>query len=255
MPFIGSINAKLRQFFYTHARLLAGRRCFIGCSGNFTIEQILTRVAPTAELHSNDVSLYSSVVGSALTQTPFRLRTLVPELQWLDEYLEEVPGPRTVAAVILFMEMLKYEKRKNDYSKGMWDNYLTNWKSLHKRTLKRVTEALANTKVASYTTTDVHDYYPCEADGIAIGFLPTYEGGYERMFKRLEESFSWPHPTYQMLTEERREATIQRMICPITGASFLIVLLLLTPRMSNVLIFSLIVFRKTPARSSRLLKT
>jgi hypothetical protein len=213
MPFIGSINVKLRSFFYTHAKLLAGRRCFIGCSGNFTIEQILTRVAPTAELHSNDVSLYSGVIGAALTQTPFPLRTLTPEVQWLDEYLEEVPGPCTVATVILFLEMLKYEKRKNDYTKGMWESYVNNWKTLHEKTLTRVKAALDFTKIASYTTTDVHDYYPCAgSDDIAIGFLPTYVGGYEKLFARLEESFSWPHPTYQMLTEERREATIQKMI-------------------------------------------
>ena len=214
MPFIGSINAKLRAFFFTHARLLAGRRCFIGCSGNFTIEQILTRVAPTAELHSNDVSLYSGVIGAALTQTPFPLRCIIPEMEWINEYLEEgpVPGPRDVSTVILYLEMLKYEKQKNDYTKGMWRSYVKNWPELHKKTLKKVETALSSTKLASYTDMDVHDYYPCEADGIAIGFLPTYEGGYERMFKRLEESFSWPHPTYQMLTEERREETIKRMI-------------------------------------------
>ncbi|MGD0662750.1 MAG: hypothetical protein ABSD38_32260 [Syntrophorhabdales bacterium] len=213
MPFIGSINAKLRSFFFTHARLLAGRRCFIGCSGNFTIEQILTRVAPTAELHSNDVSLYSGVIGAALTRTPFPMRTPSLELQWLNDYLEEIPGPHTVAMIVLFLEMLKYEKRKNDYSKSMWDNYVNNWKSLHERTLAKVKVALDHTKIASYTTTDVHDYYPCaSSEDIAIGFLPTYVGGYEKLFSRLEESFSWPRPTYQMLTEERREATIQKMV-------------------------------------------
>jgi hypothetical protein len=214
MPFIGSINAKLRQFFYTHAKLLAGRRCFIGCSGNFTIEQILTRVAPTAELHSNDVSLYSGVIGAALTQTPFPVRNIVPEMEWINEYLSEgpVPAPRDVSTVILYLEMLKYEKQKNDYTKSMWRSYVKNWPELHKKTLKKVETALSSTKLASYTDVDVHDYYPSDADGIAIGFLPTYVGGYEHLFKRLEESFSWPHPTYQMLTEERREATVGKML-------------------------------------------
>jgi hypothetical protein len=223
MPFIGSINAKLRAFFFTHARLLAGRRCFIGCSGNFTIEQILTRGAPTAELHSNDVSLYSGVIGATLTRTPFPLRCTVPEMDWLNAYLVDDstddgtttvyhPGPRTVAAVILFMEMLNYEKRKNECAKSMWDNYVNNWKSLHERTLAKVKVALDHTKVASYTRTDVYDYHPCDPSGIAIGFLPTYVGGYEKLFSRLEESFTWPRPTYQMLTEERREATIEKMI-------------------------------------------
>jgi hypothetical protein len=213
MPFIGSINAKLRAFFFTHASLLAGRRCFIGCSGNFTIEQILTRVAPTAELHSNDVSLYSGVIGRALTGTRYPLQSVHPDMEWVNEYLEpEIPGPRTISAVLLFMEMLKYEKRKNDYAVRMWEAYVRNWPALFERTLKKVTEALAHIKIAGYSEVDVHDYYPCPDDGIAIGFLPTYVGGYEHLFKRLEESFTWPRPTYQMLTEERREATIQKMI-------------------------------------------
>ncbi len=29
---------------------------------------------------------------------------------------------------------------------------------------------------------------------------------------KLEASFSWPHPSCQMLTEERREATIEKML-------------------------------------------
>jgi len=137
---------KARSFFFTHAKLLAGRRCFIGCSGNFTIEQILTRVAPTAELHSNDVSLYSGVIGAALTQTPFPVRNIVPEMEWINDYLSEgpVPGPLDVSTVILYLEMLKYEKQKNDYTKGMWGSYLKKWPELHKKTLKKVETALSS---------------------------------------------------------------------------------------------------------------
>jgi hypothetical protein len=212
MPFTGSINAKLRSFFFTHANLLSGHRLFIGCSGNFTIEQIITRVAPTAKIHSNDVSLYSSVIGHALTTRPFPLRVTNPELEWMNRYMEEIPGVRSISAMLLFMEMLKYEKRKNEYSTRMWESYILNWTSLLDKTQKRVTDALEHTRIASYTETDVHDYYPCpDASDIAVGFLPTYVGGYEKLFSRLEASFDWPHPSYQLLTEERREETVRRM--------------------------------------------
>lgn len=87
MPFIGSISAELRQFFFTHAHLLDGRDCYIGCSGNFSIEQILTRRAPAARLHSNDVSLYSCVLGAALTGKPLPLLVVNENLLWLQPYI------------------------------------------------------------------------------------------------------------------------------------------------------------------------
>jgi hypothetical protein len=208
LSFIGAINDKLRKFFYTHARVLEGRTCYIGCSGNFTIEQIVTRACPSAALHSNDVSLYSSAIGHMLTNAPFPITVTNPELAWANAYLSDPAS--AVATILLLLEMLKYEPRKNPYAERMWQGYLVNFDTLHEKTLARVQTASASIHIASYTTTDVHDYYP-RPDGVAIGFLPTYAGGYEKLFARLEESFSWPKPAYQMLTEERREATITRM--------------------------------------------
>ena len=59
MGFIGSINDKLRKFFSTHAGLLEGRDIYIGCSGNFTVEQIISRRCENVTIHSNDISLYA----------------------------------------------------------------------------------------------------------------------------------------------------------------------------------------------------
>ena len=210
MSFIGAINEKLRRFFYTHARVLEGRTCHIGCSGNFTIEQIITRACPTATLHSNDVSLYSSVIGHMLTAEPLDLTVTNPELTWANAYLTPSPAS-AVATILLLLEMLKYEPRRNPYAERMWQSYLVNFDTLHSKTLARVNTAAASIRIAAYTTIDVHDYYPTPPGAVAIGFLPTYAGGYEKLFARLEESISWPKPAYGMLTEERREATIARM--------------------------------------------
>ena len=209
MSFVGSINDKLRKFFYTHAPVLEGRTCCIGCSGNFTIEQLVTRACPSATLMSNDVSLYSTAIGRMLTGEPFPLTIVNPELAFANAYIRDQPS--AVAVLLLLLEMLKYEKRSNPYSERMWTAHLVGFDRLFERTLARVQSAASSIRIASYTTTDVHDYYPAPPGSVAIGFLPTYAGGYEKLFARLEDSIQWDRPPYQLLTEERREETISRM--------------------------------------------
>jgi hypothetical protein len=46
---------------------------------------------------------------------------------------------------------------------------------------------------------------------VSIGFLPTYIGGYEKLFVSLGKSIKWDVPAYGMLTAERREETIRKM--------------------------------------------
>ena len=55
--FIGAINSQLRSIL-AGFRALQDRPVYVGCSGNFTVERVLTSKG-VKELHSNDVSLYS----------------------------------------------------------------------------------------------------------------------------------------------------------------------------------------------------
>ena len=56
---------------------------------------------------------------------------------------------------------------------------------------------------------DVYDYYP-RPDGVSIGFLPTYVGGYEKLFERLESSIAWSKPAYDMLTAAGMSLRLRR---------------------------------------------
>lgn len=209
MGFIGSINHKLRLFFHDRARVLDGRECFIGCSGNFTVEQILTRRCRDVRIHSNDVSLYSSALGYMLAGQPFRMEIVNEELAFANAYLRESPA-HGVSVLLLLLEMLKFEKRKNPFSERMRQAYLVNFEKMLAKTLDKVRRAAGSIKIESYTMQDVYDYYP-RPGGVSIGFLPTYVGGYEKLFARLEESVFWDKPPYEMLTTERREKTVSRM--------------------------------------------
>jgi hypothetical protein len=207
--FIGAIPQKLKQVFYQAAPLLNGRDVYIGCSGNFTFEQILTRRCQDARLFSNDIAMYSSMIGFALTERQANISVIDPEFFWLSEYINR-PGACQIATFLLLQEMLKYEKQKSDFQIRMWSHYITNWEKLLARSMERVNKGLANIRVHAYSTEDVFDFFP--KDGVCIGFLPTYVGGYEKLYKRLDEILLWQEkPAYGMLTTERREQTIEAM--------------------------------------------
>ena len=62
MPFVGAINSEVRRWIGNIAPIFDKKSIVIGCSGNFTIEQILTRRSKPKYLWGNDVSLYSSII-------------------------------------------------------------------------------------------------------------------------------------------------------------------------------------------------
>jgi hypothetical protein len=209
MSFIGAINDKCRKFFATHAALLEGRDVFIGCSGNFSLEQILTTRAASARLYSNDISLYSSVLGHLLAGQPFHLACTDPELHWLNAYLER-GAVEQMAVLVMLTSMLQFRKCGNPYQQRMWTHYLANFDRYFDATCDKIRKVAGRVRVVEYTMTDVHDYYP-RPGAVSVSFFPTYVGGYERLFKKLDAAFDWDRPRYEVLTAERREATIRRM--------------------------------------------
>ena len=111
MSFIGSINAETRKWLGNNGQAFDGRQVYVGCSGAFTVEQILTRYAPKAKLWGNDVSLYSGVLGAYLSGQSFRLDVQEEKFAWLDPYLGDEEAK--AATVMVLFEMLKYEKDRN----------------------------------------------------------------------------------------------------------------------------------------------
>ena len=58
MAFTGAINAEVRKWLGNIAPALSGSFIVVGCSGNFTVEQILCRNGNPGYIRGNDVSLY-----------------------------------------------------------------------------------------------------------------------------------------------------------------------------------------------------
>jgi hypothetical protein len=211
MSFIGSINAETRKWLGNNGAAFDGRQVYVGCSGNFTVEQILSRYAPKARIWGNDVSLYSGALGAYLANLPFELSIQEEDYQWLEPFMEDVEGK--AATVMVLLEALKYEKANNAFKARHWNHYRQNFSRFHQATVEKLRERKQEIRLEGYTGKDIFDLLdevPKEA--VVIAFLPTYAGGYERMFKRLGEIFTWDEPRYEIIDEERKKRTILKMM-------------------------------------------
>jgi len=210
MGFVGSINAETRRWLGNQGHAFDGRKVYVGCSGAFTVEQILSRYAPKARIWGNDISLYSSVLGAYLAGQEFNLTVREEAFSWLNSFLHDMEAK--AAAVMVLLEALKYEKADNVFKARHWAHYLNNFEGFQQATVARLRERKKEFRLEAYTSKDIFDLLdemPQEA--VAVAFLPTYAGGYERMFKRLEEIFDWDRPAYGLIDAERKAAILEKM--------------------------------------------
>lgn len=204
--FVGSINSKIRNLIFTEKSLFSERKVCVGCSGNFTVEQILHGLG--CKICSNDIALYSSLIGNHLIGRPMRAEITDPGYAWLEPYIEPA-GVSRIAAVSLLFEMLKHEKGNNLQQIRMFAHYRDNFDDYHKKSCVRISQSMETIRINDYSMMDVHALYKdLSLDWLRVAFLPTYVGGYEKLYARLEKIVSWDAPVYEILTSERYEETV-----------------------------------------------
>ncbi len=207
--FIGSINADMRSILAGLAPAWRGLPVFVGCSGNFTVERILAAQGFT-ELHGNDVSLYSCALGAYLAKQPFRVEVKDGELAWLGDWLQ--PGLPALATLLLCTSTLEFHGRDHPYHRRMWDAYLRRWAALHAKTVANLEKGMSGVSLRSFFAGDVVDFLAAAPpESVVVSFPPTYKGGYERLYKKLQAAFAWDEPTYQLFTPERFETLLEGM--------------------------------------------
>ena len=176
-----------------------GLDVYVACSGNFTVERILSRCG-VGRIFSNDVSIYSCALGWYLAGTPRPFRVIAPDFDWLAPYVS--PGPELISSLLLLGEMLKVSG-DNPYAKRLTSEYRRRWPELHSKTVERVKRATECRIICEYAAVDCRVFLSnANRDAVCISFPPTYKGGYERLFKKLDAMFDWPRPKYEIFSPE-----------------------------------------------------
>ena len=198
--FIGSINRHMRDVLRRLAPAWKDLPVYVACSGNFTVERILATLG-VGELHSNDVSIYSCALGWHLSGrglSDYRVAEDAPAWAWLADYLDG--GEGTLAALMLLSEMLKYDKKKpTPYHERMLAAYRESWPAMHARTVEKVKRALGDWRIAAFFAGDCREFVAdAPREAVCVSFPPTYKGGYESLYRKLDSVIEWPAPAYEM---------------------------------------------------------
>lgn len=207
--FVGSIPKEIRSFFTAHAQWFCDKTVVIGCSGNFTLESTLAAVGCT-QLHSNDVSLYSCMLGAWFRGEPFRCIIRERDFQWLDPWWHD-PTTR-LAALMALMDMLPYERQRTTHEQRLWDAAKAAFAKVVQRTVVSLqTLRVPITSLFCGDVCDHFDRFAHDSHAVFCCFAPTYARGYERLYKRLHALFDWDIPTYTVLDAAARDRVLAWM--------------------------------------------
>ena len=205
--FLGTIEQPVRDFLAAHADRFRGQIVAVGCSGNFTSERVLWEsTSRDVRLYSNDVSLYSSIIGAYLAGNPFDIAVKESGYQWLNAYFD-AGGWTRIAALLVFYRALDFERQRNAHEKRMWGEYMAQFGELVGQTAQKM-DGLG-LEIAGYYPGDIFEHFQRMDQQfgdqvIYTSYMPFFKGGYERLYRRLDEVFAWQSPTYPMLDDERR---------------------------------------------------
>lgn len=195
--FTGSINTDMRRVISEITSQWDVEHLYVGCSGNFTIENIVK--GQGFKIHSNDVSLYSAAVAYYLTGQEYRLEVAMPEFAWLEEYMGN--NLDRLATIMLAMDMMDGYGRPEPYFVRKQRAYIVQWARMHEATKAKIEKSLSGLKIEDFYLGDVLEFVNAPSDPRHAGFIsfpPTYKGGYEKLYKGLTELFSWDEPEYEL---------------------------------------------------------
>lgn len=213
--FQGTIPTELRSIVAQHARLWpTGANVYVGCSGNLTIERTLAGAVAEQQftLHSNDVNPYSCALGwhYAGDPVPFTLKDESrDELGWLEPSLDG--GTGTLATLMLGTHFLHFVGKPGAYHRRMVHAHRDQWERLHSTTVAKL-DAMT-LQLATFDPIDVRDYLrETPADAPVASFPPFWAGGYETMFKGIEDHFDWPAPEYDELGDDGKDEILDLVV-------------------------------------------
>jgi len=178
----------------------------VPCTGSFSLAYV-ARLAGAANIVCGDISLYSTAIGNAIMGTDWRL-----DLKSDDDYAALAKPYLTsdpitkAAAVLLVIRTLQYvRKNQKMYHEHRRRELIRNAPTYIDQ-LKTQIEAIADLlKGVIYKPQDMwvtmEEY--CDREGV-INLInpPRYSGGYDRMFRGVDNVFDWDQPQVQQFVEK-----------------------------------------------------
>lgn len=188
----------------------------ICCSGNFSIEQALVRNGHTGPVFSNDVSMYTTALAHTILKKPFRIAIKEPKWEWLAPYLSN-PLNITVTLAILLGMLERFKNKplaeQNAFVQRRFEAYRKQFDGMHEKSVEKFQNILSQFTVDDYFCGDgfAHAAKAIEEGRLVCSFPPTWGGGYENLYKLIEQIFDWDKPEYTVMKKERYAEFIEML--------------------------------------------
>ncbi|GAA4226074.1 hypothetical protein GCM10022254_09800 [Actinomadura meridiana] len=214
--FHGSIPADMCRIVREHVSLWTDvTDVYNACCGNFTVERTIATLGK--RLHSCDVLLYSTAIGSHYSGSPHPLnlsQAALDEFPYLATH-HQTPADR-LANLLLCTRLapLMGKSKSNAYWDKMRRAYETQWPDLHAKTKAKILAAEETFTLASYTAEDAMTWVErIPPDAGVISYPPFHGAGaaFVRDFAKLEEMFEWEPPGFQIMDDPELEQLIERI--------------------------------------------
>lgn len=189
-----------------------GPDAYVCCSGTFRLDRCLNQAFPEVRVHSNDVSLFSGVVGGLATGNPINFR-FDGDLAFVEGVLDEMNATPTMraGAVMVAFEMARYCKRNNTYSRRHYDYYQANFAAQVGPAAAKVSKTLEDLRIVEYFAGDwlKQADKAIETDSTFYAFPPFWRAGYEKQFEFLNTNIVWGEPEYAIWDPKDLRAVVR----------------------------------------------
>ena len=179
---------------------------YVCCSGSFRVDRAIKERHPNARIHANDVSLLSCGLGALATGRTFPL-TFRGRLDFVEAEVSSFT--ERVAAVLVALEMAQY-KAGNAHAVTHFRHYRKNFGRYLESAAAKLAKFLDGLEIESFTPGDFRDHArrASVAGGGVAAFPPTYKGGYERLYRFVDDNVDWVAPDYDLWDPDGLEGWI-----------------------------------------------
>lgn len=204
--FQGSIPADTQRIVLDAIKRWNPPALYVGCSGNLTVERVVSGAGLQIPLHGNDVNIYSSAIGTYFAGKLMRLELSEQgrsDFPFMVDYMGS--DSDKLATLMLASAICALPGGNGLYFQRMVGAYASQWDRMHRQTKEKVERLAQTLSLDSFHSEDVGTWVervPKEA--ALVSFPPFAASGYVVMFERLSKTFDWDEPSFVLMDQKRK---------------------------------------------------
>lgn len=218
MRFIGGIPASSKGVFADIVKNLGVDNDFVVLtSGTFSFESILSGLK-VRSIYSNDVSLLTSMYGYGIKGKGEMIKIKIknPMFDALREF-ENKSIEDNLGIILSVYYASEFVNVSGARGKWMKDSIIASIVEIFKKQRdggKNILERVKRLGIKDFIGVDLVSLLDDDfLNGkIPVAFLPTYNGGYEKIYQFLDESIEWDRPNYSLITKENYDELNQKVV-------------------------------------------